>query len=175
MLSHYGMNEADGIYGMAYRVIDMGTMPLISIVLAAEPRLFQKAAADTNGAILLGDRLLKRTVLISVASAICIYLAAPLIPPVAGPGFANSVVALRWLCIIPILRSIHLTTGSVLTSIGLQRYRAMAQIAVVLLNFCLNLWLIPRFGWHGAAWASLVTDGTSTSGLGNRDARASLL
>lgn len=160
MLSHYRMNEADGIYGMAYRAIDMGTLPVAAILLAAEPRLFQLAANDVGQAISLGDRLLKRTLLVSVASVLSIFVFAPLIPLVAGPGFEGAVSALRWLCIIPLFRSIHWTTGSVLTSIGLQRYRTLAQIAVVILNLCLNLWLIPRFGWLGAAWASLGTDGT---------------
>jgi len=160
MLSHYGMSEANGIYGMAYRVIEMGTLPLASILLAAEPRLFQIAASGAGPVISLGHRLLKRASLVSVACALCMFVAAPLIPLIAGPGFANAVVALRWLCIIPIFRSIHWTMGSVLTSIGLQRYRTLAQITVVILNYCLNLWLIPKFGWHGAAWASLATDGT---------------
>jgi O-antigen/teichoic acid export membrane protein len=160
MLSHYRMNEANGVYGMAYRAIDMGTLPVAAILLAAEPRLFQLAADGVEHAISLGDRLLKRTLLVSAASAVGLFVLAPLIPLIAGEGFAGTVSALRWLCIIPFFRSIHWTTGSVLTSIGLQRYRTLAQIAVVILNFCLNLWLIPRFGWHGAAWASLVTDGT---------------
>jgi O-antigen/teichoic acid export membrane protein len=47
-----------------------------------------------------------------------------------------------------------------LTCIGLQRYRTLTQIIVLLLNFGLNLWLIPLYGWQGAAWSSLATDGT---------------
>jgi O-antigen/teichoic acid export membrane protein len=26
-------------------------------------------------------------------------------------------------------------------------------------NLCANLYLIPRYSWHGAAWSSLATDG----------------
>jgi glycosyltransferase involved in cell wall biosynthesis len=35
----------------------------------------------------------------------------------------------------------------------------MNQLAIAAFNFLLNLWLIPRFGWKGAAWASLMSDG----------------
>jgi O-antigen/teichoic acid export membrane protein len=87
------------------------------------------------------------------------FVLAPLIPLLIGPSFTESVSALRWLCLIPVFRSIHGITGSVLTSAGLQRYRSITQIAAVALNFGLNVWLIPRHGWHGAAWASLLTDG----------------
>jgi O-antigen/teichoic acid export membrane protein len=57
------------------------------------------------------------------------------------------------------LRSIHLGTGSALTGAGYQRYRTWAQLFAALLNFGLNLKLIPEYSWLGAAWASLLTDG----------------
>jgi O-antigen/teichoic acid export membrane protein len=69
------------------------------------------------------------------------------------------VSALRWLAIIPVFRSIHQMSGIVLTSCGRQTVRTASQLTAAGLNFGLNLWLIPRFGWHGAAWASIATDG----------------
>jgi O-antigen/teichoic acid export membrane protein len=76
-----------------------------------------------------------------------------------GHGFAQSVSALRWLCLIPVFRSVHQMTGSALLGAGLQWHRTAAQMAAAAFNFCLNLYLIPRYGWHGAAWSSLATDG----------------
>jgi O-antigen/teichoic acid export membrane protein/glycosyltransferase involved in cell wall biosynthesis len=159
MLSHYGMSAANGIYGMAYRIIEMGSVPIAAIQLAAQPRLFQVAVSGQHEAVALGRRLLKHGMLAGAVAAVCMFASAPLIPSLAGPGFSESVSALRWLCLIPIFRSIHGITGSVLTAIGLQRYRTFTQITVVALNFLLNLRLIPLYGWHGAAYASLATDG----------------
>ena len=51
-------------------------------------------------------------------------------------------------------------SGSAITGSGLQRYRTGAQVLAVGLNVGLNVWLIPRHGWLGAAWSSLATDGT---------------
>jgi O-antigen/teichoic acid export membrane protein/glycosyltransferase involved in cell wall biosynthesis len=160
MLSHYGMSAANGIYGMAYRIIEMGTAPLTSIQLAAQPRLFQLAEAGSDQPIRLGRRLLKHGLLVSAATALGMFVLAPLIPILTGRGFSEGVSALRWLCLIPIFRSIHAISGSVLTSIGKQRYRTITQLTVVALNFGLNVWLIPLYGWRGAAWASLATDAT---------------
>jgi O-antigen/teichoic acid export membrane protein len=84
---------------------------------------------------------------------------APVLPLFVGRSFSESVSVLRWLCLIPVFRSVHGVTGAVLTGAGLQRYRSVTQMVAVALNFGLNLWLIPTHGWHGAAWASLVTDG----------------
>lgn len=159
MLSHYGMDDGNGVYGLAYRVIQMGTAPLISIQLATDPRLFQLAAGDPQGAISLGRRVLSRALLITSASTLCMFVFAPLLTIAAGRGFADAAAALRWVCVIPLFRCIHWTSGGVLTAIGLQPYRTTAQVAVVIFNYGLNLWLIPAYGWHGAAWASLATDG----------------
>ena len=158
MLSHYGMSAANGIYTMAYRVIDLATMPISSIQMASEPRLF-RLGLSLQGAAAFGRRLLKRGLVTSVIAAVGMFLLAPLIPLLVGKGFTESISALRWLCLIPVFRSIHGITGGVLTGAGLQRYRTMAQITAVIFNFGLNLWLIPAYGWHGAAWASLATDG----------------
>src|SRR5271170_2743674 len=41
LLGHYGMNAANGIYAMAYRVIDICTIPISAIHAAALPRFFR--------------------------------------------------------------------------------------------------------------------------------------
>jgi O-antigen/teichoic acid export membrane protein len=160
MLSHYGMAAANGIYGLAYRVIDVGTTPLVAIQLASEPRLFQLAESGTEGPIKLGRRLLRHGIMVSAAAALAMFLFAPVLPMLTGKGFVEAIAALRWLCLIPVFRSVHQITGSVLTSLGLQRYRTITQITAVVINVGLNLWLIPRYSWHGAAWSSLATDGS---------------
>jgi O-antigen/teichoic acid export membrane protein len=160
MLSHYGMNAANGIYSMAYRMIDIATIPIYSIREAVYPTLFQHGKKGVVDAADLSERLLKRTVPFSILVALGMFLAAPLIPRVLGSGFSESVSALRWLSVIPVFRCVHITAGSVLTGAGMQGYRTLAQVVVAVLNVFLNLWAIPRFGWLGAAWASIITDGT---------------
>jgi O-antigen/teichoic acid export membrane protein len=158
MLGHYGMNAANGIYTMAYRIIEMATMPVVSLKMAAEPRLFELNENGTIHATDLGSRLLKRAVILGLIVSAVLFLFAPLVPFLVGKSFAEGVLALRWLCLIPVFRSVHYITGITLTGIGLQRYRTITQVVAVLMNIGLNLWLIPRFSWHGAAWSSLMTD-----------------
>lgn len=159
MLSHYGMSAANGIYALAYRIIEMATMPIASIQLAAEPRMFQLGARHIREVWAMSRGLLRKALLLSVCIAAALWLGSPLLPPVVGRGFAEGAVALRWLCLIPVFRSLHYIAGSVLTTSGFQRYRTGTQLAAALMNFAINLWLIPRYGWHGAAWSSLLTDG----------------
>lgn len=160
MLSHYGMNIANGIYTMAYRVIDIATIPIISLDAAVLPRFFRKAHEDAAGVTNLSYRLARRAALLGILLAILMFATAPLIPKILGNDFQQSVSALRWLCLIPAFRGVHQLTGSAITGMGFQRYRTIAQFTAAACNFGLNLWLIPRYGWEGAAWTSLATDGS---------------
>lgn len=159
MLSHYGMNVANGIYTMAYRVIDMASIPISSIQAATIAQFFQCGRTGLPAAAAFSHRLLKRALPISAMLAVGMFVTAPLIPRVVGPGFAQSVSALRWLCLIPVFRSVQLMAGCALTGAGLQRYRTAAQVLTVGLNLGLNCWWIPKYGWRGAAVSSLLTDG----------------
>lgn len=158
MLSHYGMNHDNGIYTMAYRIVDIATIPIFSIRDAAMPRFFKLGRTGIAASADLSNRLLRRALALGALGSAGMFLTAPLLPLLVGRGFTEGVVALRWLCLIPIFRSVHQMTGCALTGAGLQKYRTATQVAAATLNFFLNLWLIPKWGWHGAAWSSLCTD-----------------
>ncbi len=164
MLSHYGMSTANGIYSMAYRVVDISCTPIRSLHSAAFPRFCQMGMTGVRSSISFTRKLLSKTLPFGLLAAILMFATAPIIPYIVGKSFANSVSALQWLCILPVLRSLHLSAGDTLTGAGYQRYRTASQLLAALLNFCLNLWLIPAYSWHGAAWSSLITDGLLAAG-----------
>jgi O-antigen/teichoic acid export membrane protein len=158
MLGHYGMTVANGIYSMAYRVINIATMPIQSIEAAAFPRFFREGAKGITAVQPLVKKILKRTVLLGLAAAIGIFLFAPVIPFFIGKGFTASVSALRWLCLIPFFRSFHLCAGDAIAGVGQQKLRLVCQLIAAGSNIALNLYLIPHYSWLGAAIASLFTD-----------------
>jgi len=158
MLSHYGMNHANGIYSMAYRIVDIATIPIFSVRDAAMPRLFKLGRAGVAATAELSSRLLTRTLSLGVLSSALMFVSAPLIPLLGGEGFSEGITALRWLCLIPVFRSVHQMTGCALTCAGMQNYRTGTQLTAATMNFFLNLWMIPKWGWRGAAWSSLGTD-----------------
>jgi O-antigen/teichoic acid export membrane protein len=160
MLGHYGMNAANGVYTMAYRIIDFAFMPIRSIHTAAFPRFFKLGTAEgISTTESYARRLLRRTAVIGLVGAAALMVTAPLIPHVVGQGFTQSVSALRWLCLIPFFRCFHLSAGDALSGAGYQSMRLLNQALAASFNFCLNLYLIPHYSWLGAAWASLATDG----------------
>jgi O-antigen/teichoic acid export membrane protein len=159
LLSHYGMNVANGIYTTAYRIVDLATIPVSSVEWVTLPRFFREGTSGVQRTVQLAQRVLPRSILIGLISGSAAFLCAPLIPRILGQNFAESAIALRWLCLLPAFRAVHLITGAALTGAGYQRYRTTAQAAVVLLNLAVNLAWMPHYGWLGAAWASLISDG----------------
>jgi len=160
MLGHYGMNFANGVYTMAYRVVDVCTMPLYAVQAAAFPRFFKKGEeAGLRNTRSYAARIIKRTALTGVLMAAAMFVTAPLIPKIVGLGFQESTAALRWLCLLPFFRSFHVGAGDALTGAGHQNLRLSTQAIAAVFNFAVNLYLIPHYGWHGAAWSSLATDG----------------
>ena len=159
MLGHYGMNAANGIYTMAYRVVDVCTVPMGSIHAAAFPRFFRKGILGVQETTGYALRILKRTGPLALLFTAAMALAAPIIPHLVGSNFRDSVTALRWLCLLPLFRSFQYSAGDALTGAGHQKLRLGAQTTAATFNFVINLYLIPHYGWLGAAWSSLATDG----------------
>jgi len=154
-----GQNSAAGIYSAAYRIIDVASTPIYSIYSAAFPQFFREGAKSVRHARDFSLKLLRTTVLYSLGAAAAMYLGAPYLPLVLGKSFAESSIALRWLCLLPLIRCFHYAAGTTITGSVSQWYRTVQQITAAFLNLALNVLLIPPFSWRGAAVASLLTDG----------------
>lgn len=159
MLSHYGLNRENGFYTLAYRVIDVATTPIAALDAAVLPRFFRFGQAGTAKTVRLALRSAGASLLLGLGIAASLLLLAPIIPHLVGRDFSGVLVALHWLCWIPLLRGIHRAAGGALTGSGRQNSRTAAQLLVAGVNLLLNLWWIPVYGWIGAAWSSLACDG----------------
>jgi len=168
LLVSAGQMPAAGIYGAAYRVVDAATMPIYSLFTAATPRFFRaggRGGSEAGGRAeavceieALMRRLLGRALPATVLVSVLLFLVAPVLPVALGASFAGAVEALRWLCLLPVLRLLHYTWGTAVTASTSQWRRTAAQAAAAGLNLGLCAWLIPVWSWRGAAWASLATD-----------------
>jgi O-antigen/teichoic acid export membrane protein len=159
MLSHYGLNIENGIYTAAYRLIDIASMPIFSVEVAAMPRFFASGAGGLSSIWALTGKIMKRIVPLGLLIVLVVVLASPLVPAVLGPGFGEAARAVRYLSLVPLFRGIHQIAGGALTGAGCQWRRTAAQAVAVVLNVVLNLFWIPKHGWVGAAWSSIATDG----------------
>jgi O-antigen/teichoic acid export membrane protein len=148
-----------GIYGAAYRLIEVSFSPTKSLLQAAYPRFFQHGREGIATSLMFGRRLVRNAGAVSIVICLALLVGAPVIPYVLGKGYADCVEALRWLSILPLLKTVHQLMADTLTGAGYQRLRTMFQVMVAIGNVLINLWWIPAYGWRGAAWSSLLSDG----------------
>ena len=110
--------------------------------------------------------LMIKAALYSVCVTAALVLCAPVLPHVLGAGYQDAASALRWLAVLPVLRSVHLFLADALTGAGYQRLRSIVQAVVALVNVLINMWILPLYSWRGAAWSSIACDALLAIALG---------
>lgn len=164
LVSFSGLGAA-GIYGAAYRIVDVSFAPVGALVYAAFPRFFRYGEDGISGSARFARRLIPYAAGYGAFAAFCLYITSPILPMLLGKGFAPAAMALKWLSPLVLVKSIHYFLADSLTGAGFQGTRTCVQLGVVVINLLLNLWLIPAYSWRGAAWASIASDGALLLGL----------
>jgi O-antigen/teichoic acid export membrane protein len=159
MLARLSTLDAAGIYAAAYRLIEVAFTPVRAVLNAAYPTFFRLGQNGIAASFDYAKRILPRMIAYSVLAFVVLFVAAPIVPVFLGHEYARTVEALRWLAVLPFLKSIHYFFADAMTGAGYQNVRTFAQILVAGVNVVLNLLLMPAYSWRGAAWASIASDG----------------
>jgi O-antigen/teichoic acid export membrane protein len=147
-----------GVYAAAYRIINAASIPVSSLVYAAYSRFFKHGAHGIMESAKFARGLLPAATGYGLFSAIAIWILAPLLPKILGQGYHESSTALLWLSCLPLLKAINYFGGDTLTGAGYQGIRTTITVFIAAFNILINLFLLPRYGWLGAAWSSVATD-----------------
>ena len=159
MLSRLADLAATGVYGAAYRVIDVTMTPVRSLAAAAYPHFFRHGVDGMAQTYPYALSLIAKTSIYGAVASAGLWLTAPILPYILGNQYQAVVPAVRWLALIPLLRCIHSFMADALSGAGLQPIRTGIQVLVALTNIGLNAVILPRYSWRGAAWTSLGCDG----------------
>jgi O-antigen/teichoic acid export membrane protein len=166
MLARLGSLEAAGIYGAAYRLIDVTFVPIQSLLAAAYPNFFRTGVAGISATLGYARRLVWGALAYSVAACLAILLFAGIVPLILGSEYVNTAEALRWLSLLPVLKVLHYFLSDSLTGAGHQGIRTVIQAGVAIFNVLINLWIIPAYSWRGAAWSSIASDALLVCSIG---------
>ena len=164
MLARLSTLDATGIYGAAYRLIDVSFAPISALLWSTYPNFFRAGAKGIASSFGYAKPLLLRALGYSSAICVVILLAAGIVPYILGPEYARTTEALRWLAPLPVLRGLHYFLSDSLTGAGHQGVRTAIQAGVAAFNVLINLWIIPAYSWRGAAWSSIASDGLLVCG-----------
>jgi O-antigen/teichoic acid export membrane protein len=158
MLARLGTVESAAIFAVASRFIEAAMLPIRALAVATYPEFFRQGMQGVRPAFEFARRILRRSVIYGMATALVLFLAARFVPLIMGGAYAESAVALRWLCPLLLVKSVHAFLTDTLTGANYQWQRSSSQIAVAVFSVLVNLWIIPAFAWRGAAWSSLMTN-----------------
>lgn len=154
-----------GIYAVAYRFLEQAFLLPGLLVSAIFPIIARYAHAGDARL----DEVLNRSFQVlllagTAATLLVVTLAEPVVAIVAGPDFGASVTPARILAgALPIL-FVSPVFFNLLFAVN--RKRALLEVGVLVLaaNIALNLVLIPRYSYTGAAAATVVTETLSFAG-----------
>jgi O-antigen/teichoic acid export membrane protein len=158
MLAHYSTFLATGVYGAAYRIIDASLTPIRAFVSAAYPRFFRIGTEGMGASYGYAKKLIRKALVFGFADCLGLLVIAPLLPHILGPRYAAVAPAVRMLAFIPVLRCVHWFLADALSGANAAGLRALVQVGIALFNIGLNIVIIPRWSWVGAAWTSLISD-----------------
>jgi O-antigen/teichoic acid export membrane protein len=166
MLARLGSLEATGIYGAAYKLIDVSFVPVSSLLQASYSSFFRTGAKGITPCFKYAKPLLLWALGYAVVIGSVLLLSAGIVPYILGSGYARSAEALRWLAVLPMFKVMSYFFSNTLTGAGYQGSRACVQVSVALFNVLVNLWIIPLYSWRGAAWSSIASDALLALGTG---------
>ena len=158
MLVSLASADAAGIYAAGYRFIDVGYIVIIAVMSATYTRFLRHGAAGIKVGLKFASKLIPIAVGYGVVSAIALLTVAPFTANILGTEYAQSAGVLRWLAPIHLIATLQFIAADILTGAGFHRSRSILQVTAACINFGANLYLIPRFSWYGAAWATLVSE-----------------
>jgi len=153
MLKKLSMLEQVGYYSLAMQIAEQ----LWHIPYAIEAIVLSRSAnsQDDEQMHKAVASIFRVSLLIGLAAGVLIFFLAPvLVPLIFGKDFINSVTMIQ-----VVLPGILLLVGfrilnSRLTGMGKPQIAIYTFVPALILNFALNLFLIPKFGGIGAAWAT---------------------
>jgi O-antigen/teichoic acid export membrane protein len=158
MLGHFVAAKDVGVYSVAVRISAFVLLGLEIILPIIGPFWSQFAEAGDP----LSTKNLFGTVTKWISQAGLIIFAFIVIFRVEllrvfGKGFEPGATVVWILCLGQLANAVTGPTGQLLSMTGRQRLEVMNTVGMVLVNFFLNLFLIPRFGINGAAIATGVS------------------
>jgi len=160
MLSKLDTFTAVGIYGVAYKFVDV-----IHYVPAAlmTPVLAMLVRAWPDDPSAFADTFRRAFTILTVSGVLMVVeftvFARPLITTLYGQQYAPGAQAARLVVASECLYFFGSLAVTTLIAMGHHRLYPLVALLGLVLNVALNVWLIPAQSYEGAAIATLVTEG----------------
>lgn len=158
LVLHLSGSEATGIYSVAYRLASILTLPIASLLLAAQPRLFRSTSLPASGRTSFVSSLVLACTGFGTVAAVFLWVLSIALPTILGTEYAMASEVAKLLMFFPPLYALHLVGSSVLMTSGRQLARISAESAGALIMASLAFSLVPKYGVYAMAIIAVVTE-----------------
>ncbi|WP_430388218.1 lipopolysaccharide biosynthesis protein [Dyella sp. 20L07] len=152
-----GANDA-GLYIASSRVMGALVMPVLAMLLAAQPRLFRHAHTKEHD----GHKLVRMIFVLALGwgllSGSLLAAASPLLPMLFGEGYARTAQLIPCMAITAPFLSLRLAAGSVLVALGHPLERVFFELAGIVLLLTGMLVFTHLFGVLGLVAAVIMAE-----------------
>lgn len=153
--------EQAGIYAQGFRLLDVANMfafLVAGLLLPIFARMIKKRenikpVLNSSGLLLVGSAIL--------VAIVCSSFSETLMKFIYRQDTGASSVAFSWIILSFIPMAISHVFGTLLTANGSMRLLNQMALVGIVINFSMNLILIPYFKAEGAAIATLITQGVT--------------
>lgn len=156
LLNAFRHSADAGLYGAAYRMVLLGTMPLLALETAAFQRFLPQGDGEPGLHLRRAMRLSGLMLGASVFVAGAIYLLLPLFDFLFAEEFKGAADIVPWLLFLVPLVSTSGTPLNGLLGLGLPAVRMWIYTGSAAISLALYVALIPTYSWRGALVASLI-------------------
>lgn len=158
LLNVFRFSADAGLYGAAYRMVLLGTLPLLALDTAAFQRFLPKGEGQPGVHWRRGTRLAGLMFAASLVVAGLLYLALPLFDFLFDEDFKEAMDIVPWLLLLIPLIATSNTPMNGLLGLGLADKRMWIYLSSAAVSIVLYLVLIPAYSWQGAFVATVISE-----------------
>jgi O-antigen/teichoic acid export membrane protein len=161
ILGYFDTLEEVGQYSIARAVTEVSLFPAFALVTALRPALASRFThGDTGGCSDLIRRSMRLTLVAGVwFGSIFLAMSVPLVSLVYSPTYRYAGELMVWFSWVIVIRSLGALVLPALLAADRIRTYAWLTAAAAILNFALNLVLIPRMHSRGAILSTIISYG----------------
>jgi O-antigen/teichoic acid export membrane protein len=151
-------NAEVGWYKASAKFLLFFTVLRESFLVAIYPVFASVAHGDRERLGGLVTRAVRYQMIVALYFIICFVILPRVAPTLLGSGFTNTAAVLPIMALMLVPQTVSITMGRVLVASGNQKRVMVATGLALVVNVGLNLTLIPRFGYMGAATAAMASE-----------------
>lgn len=159
LLLRAGFISDTAIYSLGARAVFNAMLPANALMEVSYPEFFRAGAKGGVRVRTLAKKLAKPLIGYGFFAAFVLIVLGPAVEMLLDDSFTG----VGWVIIamsgFPVLRIAQNLVGDMLTGLGEHTARSRAAVGASVGNIALNLVLIPRMGWQGAAISTYLAEG----------------